>query len=397
MAGFISEWRPTSIRNGGRIQIGIPGRIASEFAIYLGGLSGNLPNLPVSFAELAAKANAALSPSLLSYVAGGCGDEQTQNVNVTAFQHWGMIPRMMVGASQRDLSIQLFGMSLPTPIFMAPIGVVGLCAQDGHGDIATAKAAARTGVPMVASTLSVDPLEIVANEFEGVPGFFQLYTPTDRELAASLVQRAEAAGFKGIVVTLDTWVTGWRPRDLAQSNFPQLRGRCLANYFSDPRFCAMLTKSPAKDPRAAALRWAEIFGNPLTWDDLPWLRGLTRLPLILKGICHPDDARRAIDGGVDAIYCSNHGGRQANGGIAAIDMLPAVAKAAGMVPVLFELGHSYGNRYHQGTGARRNRRRHRTPLRLWRRSGRRRRDRSRLALPACRGGSSNGGQRLSPD
>jgi isopentenyl diphosphate isomerase/L-lactate dehydrogenase-like FMN-dependent dehydrogenase len=105
--------------------------------IYLGGLSGNLPNQPVSFAELAAQANAALSPSLLSYVAGGCGDEQTQNVNVTALQHWGMIPRMMVGASQRDLSIQLFGMSLPTPIFMAPIGVVGLCAQDGHGDIAT--------------------------------------------------------------------------------------------------------------------------------------------------------------------------------------------------------------------------------------------------------------------
>src|SRR5271166_4651851 len=132
-----------------------------------------------------------------------------------------MIPRMMAGASQRDLSIQLFGMSLPTPIFMAPIGVVGLCAQDRHGDIATAKAAARTGVPMVASTLSVDPLEIVANEFEGVPGFFQLYTPTDRELAASLVQRAEAAGFEGIVVTLDTWLTGWRPRDLAQSNFPQ--------------------------------------------------------------------------------------------------------------------------------------------------------------------------------
>jgi lactate 2-monooxygenase len=117
-----------------------------------------------------------------------------------------------------------------------------------------------------------------------------------------------------------------------------LRGHCLANYFSDPRFCAMLTKSPVEDPRAAALRWAEIFGNPLTWDDLPWLRGLTRLPLILKGICHPDDARRAIDGGVDAIYCSNHGGRQANCGIAAIDMLPAVAKAAGMVPVLFDSG-----------------------------------------------------------
>ena len=150
--------------------------------------------------------------------------------------------------------------------------------------------------------------------------------------------RAEQAGFKAIVVTLDTWITGWRPRDLKSANFPQLRGHCLANYFTDPRFTKLLGGPPEKDLRAAVATWAAIFGNPLTWDDLPWLRSLTRLPLIVKGICHPDDARRAIDGGVDGIYCSNHGGRQANGGIPALDMLPAVVKAAGTVPVLFDSG-----------------------------------------------------------
>ena len=152
------------------------------------------------------------------------------------------------------------------------------------------------------------------------------------------MHRAEAAGFKGIVVTLDTWVTGWRPRDLRSGAFPQLRGLCLANYFSDDRFRAMLAKSPAEDLMAATLQWTRVFGNPLTWNDLPWLRSLTKLPLLVKGICHPDDVRRAIDGGVDGIYCSNHGGRQANGGIAAIDMLPAVIEAAGTTPVLFDSG-----------------------------------------------------------
>jgi lactate 2-monooxygenase len=234
-------------------------------------------------------------------------------------------------------------MELPTPIFMAPIGVLGLCAQDGHGDLAAARAAARSKIPMIASTLTVDPLEVVAKEFGGTPGFFQLYTPNDRALAESFVERAEAAGFKGIVVTLDTWITGWRPRDLNQSNFPQLRGHCLANYFSDPRFRAKLEKSPQEDPRAAILAWAKVFANPMTWEDLPWLRSLTKLPLLLKGICHPDDARRAIDGGVDGIYCSNHGGRQANGGIATIDMLPGVVKAAGNTPVLFDSGVRSGS------------------------------------------------------
>ncbi len=306
--------------------------------IYFGGLKGRQPSLPIRFEALEDKAHAAMPASLVSYVAGGCGDEQTQIANVRAFDCWGLVPRMFVGASKRDMSIELFGIRLPSPLFMSPVGVIGLCAPGGHGDIATARAAAQTGVPMVASTLMVDPLEDVAAALGGTPGFFQLYTPTDRALAESLVHRAEAAGYKAIVVTLDTWLTGWRPRDLSTANFPQLRGLCLENYFSDPVFRAMLAKPPAEDVPAATMQWARIFGNPLSWTDLPWLRSMTKLPLLMKGICHPDDAKRAIDGGVDGIYCSNHGGRQANGGIAALDMLPAVVEAAGRVPVLFDSG-----------------------------------------------------------
>ncbi|WP_099041732.1 alpha-hydroxy-acid oxidizing protein [Mycobacterium neglectum] len=309
-----------------------------ELEIYFQGLSGVLPSLPMSFAELEAKAQAAMPPSMWSYVAGGAGDERTQRVNVTAFDNWGLMPRMFVGAAERDLSVEFLGLSLPSPAMLAPVGVIALCAQDGHGDLATARAAARTGVPMIASTMSADPMEAVAAELGDTPGFFQLYTPNDRDVAASFVHRAEAAGFKGIVVTLDTWIPGWRPRDLSTSNFPFLRGHCLANYTTDPVFLDSLSQSPEENPQAAIMKWISIFGNPLTWDDLPWLRSLTTLPILVKGICHPDDARRAKDGGVDAIYCSNHGGRQANGGIPAIDCLPGVVAAADGTPVLFDSG-----------------------------------------------------------
>ena len=192
---------------------------------------------------------------------------------------------------------------------------------------------------MCASTLTADPLEDVAAQFGDTPGFFQLYSPTDRELAESLVHRAEAAGYKGIVVTLDTWVPGWRPRDLAPSNFPQLRGQVPGQLHQRPGLPRQAGHARRTRTRAApsCTGWS-IFGNPLVWDDLTWLRSLTKLPLILKGICHPDDARRADDYGVDGIYCSNHGGRQANGGLPAIECLPAVVEAAGGLPVLFDSG-----------------------------------------------------------
>jgi lactate 2-monooxygenase len=310
-----------------------------QFSIYLAGLSGEVPRFPMSYAELVRRAEATLPPEIWSYVAGGAGDEHTQDANVTAFQRWGLVPRMLVGAAERDLSVELFGERLPTPLLLAPVGVIALCDPMGHGDLLTARAAAATGVPMVASTLMQDPLEDVAGNLGETPGWFQLYPPNDRELTESFVRRAEAAGFRAIVVTLDTLTLGWRPRDLTIGSFPQLKGLCLANYFSDPVFRAKLGAPPEEDLPTATGLWAMLFGNPrLSWGDVEWLRSLTSLPLLLKGICHPDDVRRAVDVGVDAIYCSNHGGRQANGGLAAVDCLPDVVAAAGDVPVVFDSG-----------------------------------------------------------
>ncbi len=311
---------------------------AMQNEIYNAGLRGILPAYPVDFATLEKRAHEALGPMLTNYVAGGCGDEHTQDQNSAAFHHWGMVPRMMVDCSTRDLSIELFGHRYPTPLFMAPIGLNGEATQDRHGDLAAARASALTGVPFCASTLANDPLEDVKAACGETPAWFQLYTPKNRDLAESLIRRAEAAGYSALVVTLDTWVTGWRPRDLNASNFPQLRGKVLQNYFTDPVFRALLARPPEEDPAAAIFTWAATFGQVLTWEDMAWFKSVTKLPIVLKGICHPDDARRAVDHGADAVYCSNHGGRQANGGIAAIDCLGEVVTAAGEVPVLFDSG-----------------------------------------------------------
>ena len=310
-----------------------------QLGIYLAGLEGVQPELPMDFRELARRAEEAMSQEMWSYVAGGAGDETTQDANVRAFARYGLMPRMLAGAAQRDVSIELLGESLPTPLMFAPVGVIGLCSDDGHGDLATARAASRTGVPMIASTLSQDPLEDVAAALGDTAGWFQLYPPNDRELTESLVRRAEAAAYRAIVVTLDTLTLGWRPRDLALASFPQLKGLCLANYFSDPVFRSKLAVPPEEDREAATGLWAMIFGNQsLTWDDLAWLRSLTKLPILLKGICSPLDARRAVDAGMDGIYCSNHGGRQANGGLPALDCLAEVVGSAGDLPVVFDSG-----------------------------------------------------------
>lgn len=307
-----------------------------QIELYLGALGGVLPAHPFAYDELEERALAALPPELRTYVAGGAGDETTQRGNADAFARYGLVPRMFRASPERDLSVELFGRTLASPLLLAPVGVLGICTPDQHGDIHGAEAAAAAGVPFIGSTLMSDPLEDVAAASDG-PKWFQLYTPKNRELAASLVQRAESAGYEAIVITLDTWVPGWRPRDLASGNFPQLRGKCLANYTSDPIFQEMTGPDP--DPGTVVMTWVGTFGHPVTWDDLPWLRSLTSLPILVKGICHPDDARRALDEGVDGIYCSNHGGRQANGGGAALDWLPGVAEAVGdRAPVVFDSG-----------------------------------------------------------
>ncbi|AIY17692.1 lactate 2-monooxygenase [Pimelobacter simplex] len=308
-----------------------------QLELYLGALGGVLPAHPFDYADLEARALAALPPELRTYVAGGAGDESTQRANVAAFERWAVVPRMLRAPAERDLSVELLGRTLTSPLLLAPVGVIGICTPDQHGDVHAAEVAAATGVPFIGSTLMSDPLEVVSAAAGDAPKWFQLYTPKNRELAESLVRRAEAAGYEAIVVTLDTWVPGWRPRDLASGNFPQLRGKALANYTSDPVFQEMTGPNP--DPGTVVMTWAGTFGHPVTWEDLPWLRSLTDLPIVLKGICHPDDARQALDAGVDGIYCSNHGGRQANGGGAALDWLPDVVAAVdGRAPVVFDSG-----------------------------------------------------------
>ena len=314
-----------------------------QMEIYGDGLRGKLPRFPLDYASLERAAIEVLPSWVYSYVGFGAGDGNTQRANIEAFSRYGIVPRMLVSPTERDLSVSLFDMQLPTPLFLPPVGVVGVCSQDLHGDIQAAQASARTGVPMVASTLTQDRMEDVVPHAGETPNLFQLYTSNDKELAASFVHRAERSGYKAIVITLDTWITGWRPHDLNMANFPQLRGYCLQNYFTDEVFLARLSKSPQDDPQAAALEWAKVFGLPVRWEDLGWLRSLTKLPMLLKGIQHPDDVRKARDHGIDGIYCSNHGGRQANGGLPSLEALPAVVKAADGMPVLFDSGVRSGS------------------------------------------------------
>ena len=314
-----------------------------ESEIYGAGLQGKLPRFPLDYASLERAAAEVLPAWVYSYVGYGAGDGNTQRANIEAFSRYGIVPRMLVGATERDLSVSLFDMQLPTPLFMPPVGVVGVCSQDLHGDIQAAQASAQTGVPMVASTLTQDRMEDVVPHAGNTPNIYQLYTPTDKELAASFLRRAEQSGYRAVAVTLDTWITGWRPHDLNTANFPQLRGYCLQNYFTDDVFLARLAKSPTEDPAAAVVEWAKVFGNPLRWEDLGWLRSLTKLPMLLKGIQHPDDVRKARDYGIDGVYCSNHGGRQANGGLPSLEALPEVVKAADGMPVLFDSGVRSGS------------------------------------------------------
>jgi lactate 2-monooxygenase len=217
-------------------------------------------------------------------------------------------------------------------------GLIGLCAPDFQGDVAAAQASAVTGVPFTLSTFAQAPMEQVRQHAGATPGFFQLYLPNDRELAASLINRAEASGYSALMLTVDSWALGYRPADLQRGNFPQFRGFCMENYYSDENFTKHLAKPPREDQAAALQHYAKIFEHPLTWDDLRWIRSQTNLPVAVKGIQHPDDARMAIDNGADVLYCTNHGGRQANSGIPTLELLPAILTAAGSTPVMFDGG-----------------------------------------------------------
>jgi len=309
-----------------------------QMGVYTDAVKGVNTRYPFDFRSIQRKAAEALPDWVYRYVSAAAGDGRTQQANIDAYSHYGIVPRMMVSPPQRDLSIDLFGKHLPSPIFLCPIGLVGLCAPDFQGDVAAARASAATGVPYTLSTFSQAPMEDVIKQAGATPNFFQLYLPSDRELAASFIGRAEAAGYSALVVTVDSWTLGFRPADLEIGNFPQFRGFCMENYYSDENFTKHLAKPPREDQPAAFAHYAKIFAHPLTWEDLQWIRSQTTLPIAVKGIQHADDARMAIDNGADVLYCTNHGGRQANSGISTLQLLPAVLEAAGTTPVMFDSG-----------------------------------------------------------
>ena len=306
--------------------------------IYARGLGGETPSIPVSVAELERQAREAMDERAANYVFAGAGSEGTIDANRAALARRRIVPRMLRDVAERDLSATVLGTAMPAPLLLAPIGVQKVVHPDG--ELATARAAASLGLPMIASTASAFTLEEIAAAGGDAPRWFQLYWPNDRELAASLVSRAEAAGYTALVLTVDTFVPGWKPRDLQQAWLPFLEGTGVANYFQDPVFRTALEKPPEEDVGAATGHFLGIQANPsLCWEDLGWLREQTELPIVIKGIQHPDDAREAARRGIDGIVVSNHGGRQVDGAIGSLDALAPIAEAAGEdLAILFDSG-----------------------------------------------------------
>ncbi len=339
--------------------------------IYMEGMAGTRPLLPVDILELEKQARRSMSPEAFAYVAGGAGTESTVRLNAQAFERWRILPHVLKDVSQRDTSIELFGRRLPGPFLLAPIGVLEMAHREA--DLAVAKAAAAEGIPMIFSSQASRPMEDCARLMGDSPRWFQLYWSKSNDLVWSFVARAEACGCEAIVVTLDTTLLGWRTRDLDLAYLPFLRGKGIAQYTSDPVFqqqIAQPLEAPAArtritpstlaaffelirsypggffsslfsgKPRRAVQHFINIYSRPsLTWDDLKYLRKRTRLPILLKGILRADDARKALRHGIDGLIVSNHGGRQVDGAIPTLEALPAIMEAVrDRVPVLLDSG-----------------------------------------------------------
>ncbi|MFI9575755.1 lactate 2-monooxygenase [Microbispora rosea] len=314
-----------------------------QYEIYLNGMTGAVPRLPTDLTRLEEMAERRLGPGPFGYVAGSAGSGRTERANREALDRWRIVPRMLRDVRERDLSVTVLGRRLPAPLALAPIGVLSI--MHPEAERAAARAAAATGVPFILSSASSTPMEDVATAMGDGERWFQLYWGKDREVSLSFLARAKAAGFTVLVVTLDTPLLAWRPRDLDQAYLPFLRGVGTANYFTDPAFQAGLARPVHEDPNAAVLHFVGMFGDPgKTWPDLALLREHWDGPIVLKGVLHPDDARLAADAGMDGVVVSNHGGRQVNGSIGAADALPAVADAvADRLTVLFDGGIRTGD------------------------------------------------------
>ncbi len=306
--------------------------------IYLTGLTGAVPELPTDLSRLEEAARAVMTPRAFGYVAGAAGSGDTAAENLAAFRRWRIVPRMLTNVSTPSFTSTVLGTDLTVPFMLAPVGVLGIAHPDGES--AVARAAAAAGVPMILSTAATTTIEDVAAANGTGQRWYQLYWPKDSAVAGSLLRRAQAAGYRVLVVTLDTRMLAWRPRDLDSGYLPFLQGVGIQNYLSDPAFQASLAQPVDIDPDSAVLKYTQIFGDTsLTWDDIPFLRQHWHGPIVLKGILSAADAVRAADSGIEGIIVSNHGGRQVDGSVAALDALPEVAGAVGSrLAVLFDSG-----------------------------------------------------------
>jgi lactate 2-monooxygenase len=293
-------------------------------AIYVSGAA----EWPISAGDWEARAQEVLEPGPFGYIAGGAGSEATMRANLEAFERRRLRPRMLRGNTGRDLSVEVLGTRSPAPFFLAPIGVLSIAHEEG--ELGVARAAAATGVPLILSSAASHSIEEIAEAMGDAPRWFQLYWVNDREICESFVRRADAAGYGAIVVTLDTLTLGWRPRDLRNAYLPFLGGQGCAQFFSDPVFRSRLDDPPEEDVLTASIRMLGTFPNlALTWDDLGWLREVTSLPLLVKGVLTAEDALRARELGIDGVIVSNHGGRQVDGAVAALDALVEARAALG--------------------------------------------------------------------
>ncbi len=306
--------------------------------VYMEGMAGVTPDVPPSFEALEAAALEAMDDRAYGYVAGGAGGERTIDHNRDAFADWHLWPRVLRDFADRDLSTTLLETDCSVPVLLAPIGVQSIVHESGERG--TARGAAAQDVPVVVSSAASHTLEALAEELGDTPGWFQLYWPSNDDVAKSFVRRAEAAGYEALVVTVDNNALGWRERDVGDGYLPFLDGEGVANYFADDAFRALLDAPPEEAELAAIRTFIDVFGDPsLTFDDLEWLCEFADVPVVVKGVLHPEDAREAVARGADAVWVSNHGGRQVDNAVPALDALPKVASAlpAG-VPVVFDSG-----------------------------------------------------------
>jgi len=293
-------------------------------AIYIAGETA----WPIAPEDWEARAQETLDAGPFGYIAGGAGGESTMRANLEAIERRRLRPRMLRGNRERDMSVDVLGTPSTAPFFLAPIGVLSIAHPEG--ELGAARAAAKSGIPFILSSAASHSIEEIAEAMGDAPRWFQLYWVNDREICASFVERAERAGFGAIVVTLDTLTLGWRPRDLRNAYLPFLRGEGCAQFFTDPVFCARLDQPPAEDMLTAAAMMLATFPNlALTWEDLEWLRAQTALPLLVKGILTAEDAELARAAGIEGVIVSNHGGRQVDGAVAALDALVEVRAELG--------------------------------------------------------------------